>query len=79
MSQKIALQEAGLGVGWLPRSLIRHQLASGQLVALTTDAQRDPIQLHIAKHSEDRGKALTWFWDTLSQPDYFSDWLADPE
>lgn len=77
MSQKIELQEAGQGVGWLPKPLIRDQLASGQLVALPTETPRDPIQLHIAKHSEDRGKALTWFWDTLSQPDYFSDWLDD--
>lgn len=75
MAQKIALQEAGLGVGWVPQPLIRQQLAEGTLVELTVETPRDALALHIARHSEDRGKALNWFWEQLSAPGVFSDWI----
>ncbi|SFR86189.1 transcriptional regulator, LysR family [Marinobacter daqiaonensis] len=75
MAQKIALQEAGLGVGWLPRHRIRHQLEKGQLVELGVDTPREPMAVHLARHSEDQGKALLWFWERLSQPELFQDWL----
>ena len=75
IDQKIALQEAGLGVGWLPRHRIRCQLNSGSLVEKQVEAARDPIAVHIACRSEDQGKALQWFWERLSQPDLYRDWL----
>lgn len=75
VDQKIALQEAGLGVGWLPRYRIRRQLEAGSLVEKPVDAPREPIAVHIARRSEDQGKALHWFWGKLSQPELFRGWL----
>ncbi|MDX1634705.1 MAG: LysR family transcriptional regulator [Marinobacter sp.] len=75
IDQKIAVQEAGLGVGWLPEARIRQQLADGRLVALEVAEMRAPIVLHLARHSDDVGKALTWFWERLSEPGQFSQWL----
>jgi hypothetical protein len=31
--------------------------------------------LHLARHSEDQGKALMWFWDRLTRSPAISDWL----
>ncbi|WP_328188517.1 LysR substrate-binding domain-containing protein [Marinobacter sp. OP 3.4] len=75
VDQKIALQEAGLGVGWLPRYRIRRQLAEETLVEKTVDAAREPIPVHIARRNEEQGKASTWFWERLSQPELYRDWL----
>ena len=75
VDQKIALQEAGLGVGWLPRYRIRHQLAEGTLVEKKVDAPREPIPVHIARRNEEQGKASAWFWERLSQPELYRDWL----
>ncbi|MFW5824551.1 MAG: LysR substrate-binding domain-containing protein [Marinobacter sp.] len=78
VDQKIALQEAGLGVGWLPQRRIRRQLEEGTLVACEVDMPRDPILVHIARRDEEQGKALEWFWQRLSQPGIYQDWL-DPD
>ncbi|CAN0605254.1 unnamed protein product [Ectocarpus sp. 12 AP-2014] len=75
VDQKIALQQAGLGVGWLPLPRVQEQLAAGQLVALEVHDTRQPIMLHLARHAEDQGKALMWFWERLGQPDVFTHWL----
>jgi len=77
IDQKVALQVAGLGVGWLPEPRVREQLATGQLVALEVHDARQPLMLHLARHAEDQGKALMWFWDRLGQPDVFSRWLGE--
>src|SRR5690554_5995637 len=57
IDQKIAVQEAGLGVGWLPVPRIREQLARGSLVAREVHEPRPAIAIHLARHSEDKGKA----------------------
>lgn len=75
IDQKIALQQAGLGVGWLPQPRIREQLTSGSLVAMQVHDARQPIMLHLARHAEDKGKALMWFWNRLSEPKTFAEWL----
>lgn len=75
VDQKIALQEAGLGVGWLPLHRIRRQLERGSLVEKTVDAPREPIAVHVARRDEEQGKALQWFWERLSQPELYRDWL----
>ena len=78
IDQKIAIQRAGLAVGWLPEPRIRQLLASGELIALTVHEPRQPIMLHLARHSEDQGKALMWFWQRLTEPAAASDWLDSP-
>ncbi|MET4026555.1 DNA-binding transcriptional LysR family regulator [Marinobacter sp. MBR-99] len=75
IDQKILAQEAGLGVGWLPSPRIRDQLARGSLIAKETSEPRSAISVHLARHSEDRGKALMWFWDRLSHDETIHKWL----
>jgi len=67
IDQKIAIQAAGLGVGWLPRARISQQLKDGSLISKQVHEPRQPIMLHLARHAEDQGKALMWFWDRLSR------------
>ncbi|MDC0663045.1 LysR family transcriptional regulator [Marinobacter sp. SS21] len=75
LAQKIAAQEAGLGVGWLPRARIQQQLEDGRLVALEVEDTRQDVDLLLARHAEDKGKALMWFWDRLSQDESLSHWV----
>lgn len=75
IDQKIAIQAAGLAVGWLPEARIRDELAKGSLVALPVAEARQPVVLHLAKHSDDVGNALLWFWDKLGETAAFSGWL----
>jgi len=69
IDQKIAIQVARLGVGWLPEARIGRQLEDGSLVAKQVHEARQPIMLHLARHAEDQGTALMWFWHRLSQDD----------
>ncbi|KPQ26844.1 MAG: transcriptional regulator, LysR family [Marinobacter excellens HL-55] len=75
IDQKIAAQEAGLGVGWLPRPRIQEQLKHGTLIAKEVHEPRSPISIHLARHSEDQGKALMWFWSRLSEDQSIRNWL----
>ncbi|MDY6816012.1 MAG: LysR substrate-binding domain-containing protein [Pseudomonadota bacterium] len=77
IEQKIAVQESGLGVGWLPRARIRSQLETGALVEKAVHEPRQPIMLHLARHAEDQGKALMWFWDRLQDNADIRSWLRD--
>lgn len=76
IDQKIAVQQAGLAVGWLPEARVRDQLADGRLIALDVHEPRQPIMLHLARHSEDQGKALMWFWEKLGKSPAIAAWLA---
>src|SRR5690554_6485326 len=75
IDQKMAVQEAGLGVGWFPEPRIREQLARGPLVARQVHEPRSAIAIHLARHNEDKGKALMWFWDRLSEDQAIRNWL----
>jgi len=75
IDQKIAVQEAGLGVGWLPLPRIREQLAKGALMVKEVEEARAPISVHLARHSDDKGKALMWFWNQLSSESQLQSWL----
>jgi DNA-binding transcriptional LysR family regulator len=68
MRAKIAAQVAGLGVGWLPLEKVRHHLAQGTLVALTTQDPREPNLLYAGWHSHRAGPALQWWVDKLRDP-----------
>lgn len=76
IDQKIAIQQAGMAVGWLPESRIRDQLASGTLLAMDVHEPRQPVVLHLARHAEDQGKALMWFWDKLGKSADIDAWLT---
>ncbi|WP_097462287.1 LysR family transcriptional regulator [Mangrovitalea sediminis] len=76
IDQKIQAQVAGLGVGWLPEPRVRQLLERGQLIALKTESRRNPVSLHLARHTDAQGKALDWFWERLSRPTAFHDWTT---
>ncbi|MFO7995037.1 MAG: LysR substrate-binding domain-containing protein [Marinobacter sp.] len=75
IDQKIAIQRQGLAVGWLPEARVREQLSNGTLIALSVHEPRQPIMLHLARHSEDQGKALMWFWEKLGESAVIGSWL----
>ncbi|MDX1588266.1 MAG: LysR family transcriptional regulator [Oleiphilaceae bacterium] len=75
MSQKIAAQVAGLGVGWLPRYRIGRELDEGVLVAMKVTPQREPVRVGMARWENHAGKAAEWFWQYCSAPGYFDQWL----
>ncbi|WP_286750029.1 LysR substrate-binding domain-containing protein [Marinobacter sp. UBA2688] len=75
IDQKIAVQKTGLAVGWLPEARVRDQLADGSLKALRVHEPRQAIQLHLARHAEDQGKALMWFWEKLGDSPDIAAWL----
>ena len=72
VSAKIAAQKAGIGVGFLPRHLIKSDLERGQLVALPCDVPRLAAPIFMAWHKTNQGKALQWFIKALAEVD----WLA---
>lgn len=79
IDQKIAAQVAGLGVGWLPLPRIRQQLEDGALVVRDVAQPRDTLTVHIVRRSDEQGKALEWFWERLSQPELYQDWLESEQ
>lgn len=78
MQAKIAAQQAGIGVGFLPRHLITHQLATQQLTVLATEIPRAPVPLYLGWRKDSRqGHASRWWRDhLLSLP--WSDFFNSP-
>ncbi|MBW0149416.1 LysR substrate-binding domain-containing protein [Marinobacter arenosus] len=76
IEQKISVQESGLGVGWLPQSRIRDQLSRGTLVKKQVHEPRQSVLLHLARHADDQGKALMWFWERLAADNAVKDSLS---
>ncbi len=66
MDSKIEAQRQGLGVGYIPRNLIEHDLQSGTLIVKEIENAPPVIQLYIAWRTQDSGNALNWFRDKLS-------------
>ena len=72
MADKIAAQAAGLGVGYVPLHLVREQLARGELVAKTTEDEREQgerVALYAAWRADARGKAIDWWRRQLDAAD----------
>lgn len=68
MAAKIAVQRAGLAVGWLPRFRVSALLSSGALVEKKTEDPREPNTLYVAWRGEHTGKALDWWVQRLREP-----------
>ena len=69
---KLAAQQAGLGVGALPRWLAEPEIAAGRLVRCAL-ADGNPCQtFHLAWRSGESGRALDWFVQALSRPGMFA-------
>ncbi|OGT71479.1 MAG: LysR family transcriptional regulator [Gammaproteobacteria bacterium RIFCSPLOWO2_02_FULL_57_10] len=72
MAAKIEAQRMGVGVGFLPRHMVKTLLATGALVELECSIPRPPMPLYMAWRKNQKGKALAWFADACAKVD----WLA---
>lgn len=68
MTAKIAVQRAGLAVGWLPRKRVSQLISSGELVEKQIADQREPNTIYVAWRGEHTGKALDWWVERLREP-----------
>lgn len=68
LDHKIAMQVAGLGVGWLPEPFARAHLTAGRLVLRDTAEPRPPAMLHYGWRRADAGNALRWWLERLDAP-----------
>ena len=66
LAQKVAMQIAGLGTGWIPAPVAQPCLANGSLVARQIAEPRAPATLHYAWRRNDPGKALQWWLERLA-------------
>ncbi|KKL03088.1 LysR family transcriptional regulator [Rheinheimera mesophila] len=78
MQAKIAAQVQGVGVGFLPKHLIRDELARGLLIAKKTSIPRDKSMLYLAWQKQGQGKALQWFSEAFSQYSWAAVWSENP-
>jgi DNA-binding transcriptional LysR family regulator len=72
LPSKLAAQQAGLGVGSLPRWLADREVAAGQLVACEWAGGNPRETLHLAWRSGEAGRALEWWTRALTRPGVFS-------
>ncbi|MGL4222950.1 MAG: LysR substrate-binding domain-containing protein, partial [Shewanella sp.] len=70
MQTKIKAQQLGLGVGYLPKHLIRDELASGTLVACQVEIPRPAQPVFLAWRKGNLGKAQAWFAERLPNCDW---------
>jgi len=68
---KIQAQVMGVGVGFLPRHLIKNELQNGDLIALDCAVARPNIPVYMAWRKESKGKALAWFVGQSLQTNWF--------
>jgi DNA-binding transcriptional LysR family regulator len=66
LAQKVAMQIAGLGTGWIPAPIAQTCLENGSLVAREIAEPRPPATLHYAWRRTDPGKALQWWLERLA-------------
>jgi DNA-binding transcriptional LysR family regulator len=72
LPSKLAAQQAGLGVGSLPRWLADREVAAGRLAACDWAGGNPRETLHLAWRSGEAGRALDWFTRALTRPDVFA-------
>lgn len=69
---KLAAQQAGLGVGSLPRWLAEREVAAGRLARCEWAGGNPRETLHLAWRSGESGRALDWFVRELGRPGVFA-------
>ena len=67
---KIQAQVMGVGVGFLPRHLINHELQRGDLIVLDCTVPRPNIPLYMAWRKHHSGNALKWFVDACAEQNW---------
>lgn len=70
-------QLMGLGVGYLPRTMITWDLEQGLLIEKRTEVgDSTPFRLWYAWHTENQGKGLSWFIEQLEIGRLSIEWLS---
>lgn len=70
VAAKIQAQILGVGVGFLPKHVITHELERGDLIALECSVPRPNIPLYMAWRKNSSGKALRWFVDACNNANW---------
>jgi DNA-binding transcriptional LysR family regulator len=76
MHQKIVAQMAGLGVGHVPRHLVRADIAAGRLVVREVVEAMPDVPLFMAWRTAHQGKSLQWFLERLNAPALLASLIA---
>ncbi len=66
LADKVEAHRVGLGVGYVPRFMVEEDLAQGRLVTRRVESSVPHPQISLAWRTRDKGKALKWFLDRLS-------------
>lgn len=77
MAAKIQAQVQGVGIGFLPKHMIKEELAAGKLVVKDCEVPRHPEYIYMAWHKDANTKALTWFTQQLKQLNWSGVFSAD--
>lgn len=67
LDDKIALQKAGIGHGFLPEVCIAEALNKGELVAMSVVEPKAEETFYLAWRTGENGQALSWWRDKLSR------------
>ena len=78
LEQKVAMQVAGLGAGYLPEAFARPHLASGRLVERQTTRRSEAEVVQYAWRRAARGKAQAWWLSRLEVARVRRQLLAGP-
>lgn len=65
LSDKIALQKAGIGHGFLPRPCVAEALAEGELIEMAVVEPKSDENFYLAWRTGENGAALTWWRQRL--------------
>ncbi len=57
----------GLGLGWLPKSLIEEELSSGQLVIAADQSYAIPLSIQLYRYTANSKSIVRKFWDHVLQ------------
>jgi len=78
MASKYLAQRMGLGIGFLPKSWIKQDVAEGRLVIKAVKENKGESIGVIAWRTEHSGRALGWFLNKLEDPNVMKSLLEPP-
>lgn len=76
MASKLAAHREGLGVGYVPAYLAKDDIDAGHLVSRQVASSPPPAELYIAWKTDNKGKALKWFIERLTEENPWKDLLG---
>ena len=79
LTEKFALQVAGLGIGYLPEPWVRKAVSAGLLVEKTVEEQRPQENFYLAWRTGEQGAALEWWIERLRGIDLLSRLQPPPD